>query len=82
MNFKLIFKTLVIIAILSLLVLMGLTNPNTIELHLPRVKSEWPTVVKQPAALMYFGFFGVGFLAGTIVMSGGGGKRSSSKSKE
>jgi hypothetical protein len=29
---------------------------------------------------MYFGFFGVGFLAGTIVMSGGG--KRSSKSKE
>jgi hypothetical protein len=80
MNFKLIFKTLLIIAILSLLVFMGLTNPNTIELHLPKVKPEWPTVVKQPAALMYFGFFGIGFLAGTIVMSGGG--KRSSKSKE
>lgn len=81
MNFKLIFKTLFVIATLSLLVLMGLNNPNSIELHLPHMKPEWPTVVKQPAALMYFGFFGVGFLAGTIVMAGGG-KRSSSKSKE
>lgn len=81
MNFKLIFKTLFIIAVLSLLVLMGLNNPNTIELHLPHVKPEWPTVLKQPAALMYFGFFGVGFLAGTIVMAGGG-KRAASKSKE
>lgn len=79
MNFKLIFKTLFIIAILSLLVFMGLTNPNMIELHLPKVKSEWPTVVKQPAALMYFGFFGIGFLAGTIVMSGGGKRASKSK---
>ncbi len=81
MNLKLIFKTLVIIAILSLLVLMGMNNTSYIELHLPRIKPEWPTVLKQPAALMYFGFFGIGFLAGTIVMSGGG-KRSSSKSKE
>ena len=79
MNFKLIVKTLCIIAILSLLVFMGLTNPNTIELHLPKVKPEWPTVVKQPAALMYFGFFGIGFLAGTIVMSGGGKRSSKSK---
>jgi uncharacterized membrane protein YfcA len=81
MNFKLVLKTLFIIATLSLLVLMGLNNPNDIELHLPKVKPEWPTVLKQPAAIMYFGFFGVGFLAGTIVMSGGG-KRSSSKTKE
>ena len=81
MNFKLIFKTVFIIAVLSLLVLMGMNNTNTIELHLPHVKPEWPTVFKQPAAMMYFGFFGVGFLAGTIVMSGGG-KRSSNKSKD
>ncbi len=81
MNFKLIFKTLFVIAVLSLLVLMGLNNPNSIELHLPHVKPEWPTIVKQPAALMYFGFFGVGFLAGTIVMAGGG-KRGSSKSEK
>jgi uncharacterized integral membrane protein len=80
MPFKLIFKTLVIIAILSLLVLMGMNNTNTIELHLPHVKPEWPTVLKQPAAMMYFGFFGVGFLAGTIVMAGGG--KRSSKTKE
>jgi hypothetical protein len=81
MNFKLIFKTLFIIAILSLLVMMGMNNTNNIELHLPHMRSEWPTVLKQPAAMMYFGFFGVGFLAGTIVMAGGG-KRSSSKSEK
>lgn len=80
MNFKLIVKTVVIIAILSLLVLMGMYNTNMIELHLPHMKPEWPTVLKQPAAMMYFGFFGVGFLAGTIVMAGGG--KRSSKSKE
>jgi hypothetical protein len=78
MNFKLVFKTLFVIATLSLLVLMGMNNPNTIELRLPHLNSDWPTVLKQPAAIMYFGFFGVGFLAGTIVMAGGG-KRSSSK---
>jgi uncharacterized integral membrane protein len=81
MNFKLIFKTLFVIAVLSLLVLMGMNNPNNIELRLPHFRSDWPTVFKQPAAIMYFGFFGVGFLAGTIVMAGGG-KRSTSKSEK
>jgi uncharacterized integral membrane protein len=81
MNFKLIFKTLFVIATLSLLVLMGMNNPDNVELRLPHFHPSWPKTLKQPAALMYFGFFGVGFLAGTIVMAGGG-KKSSSKGEK
>lgn len=76
MNFKLLFKTLLIIALLALLVLMGMHNPQQTVLRLPPIL---PRDQKQPAALMYFAFFGVGFLAGTILMAGGkkgGGKTS------
>ena len=69
MNFKLIFKTLFIIAILSLLVVMGMYNKQMVELSMPKIL---PKAQKLPAALMYFGFFGVGFLVGTIIMAGGG----------
>ena len=68
MNFKLIFKTLLIIALLALLVIMGMNNPQTVALSMPPVL---PHAQRQPAALMYFGFFGIGFLAGTILMAGG-----------
>jgi uncharacterized integral membrane protein len=71
MNFKLILKTLFIIAILALLVLMGMNNQKSVELSMPQLHIK---TQKQPAALMYFGFFGIGFLAGTILMAGGGKK--------
>jgi uncharacterized integral membrane protein len=73
MNFKLIFKTLLVIALLALLVVMGMYNTQNVQLFLPRVKMQ-----EMPAALMYYGFFGVGFLAGTVLMAGGkkGGKSS------
>jgi uncharacterized integral membrane protein len=74
MNFKLIFKTLLIIALLALLVVMGMYNSQTTKLYLPHLQTQ-----EQPAALMYYAFFGVGFLAGTVLMAGGkkgGGKTS------
>jgi uncharacterized integral membrane protein len=68
MNIKLIFKCLVIIAVLVLLVVMGLNNQKPVALTMPRFGTT------QPAALMYIGFFGFGFLVGAILMSGGGKK--------
>lgn len=77
MNFKLIFKTLLVIALLALLVIMGMNNRQTVVLDMPHIL---PRAQKQPAALMYFAFFGVGFLAGTLLMAGGK-KGSGGKSK-
>jgi uncharacterized membrane protein YciS (DUF1049 family) len=76
MNFKLIFKTLLIIALLALLVIMGMNNHQTVKLAMPPVLNR-PQF--QPAAFMYFGFFAVGFLSGTLLMTGGkgGGGKSS-----
>ena len=77
MNFKLIFKTLFIIALLALLVIMGMNNRQTATLSMTPII---PRVQRQPAALMYFAFFGVGFLSGTLLMAGGG-KKGGGKSK-
>jgi hypothetical protein len=77
MNFKLIFKTLLIIALLALLVVMGMNNRQTAVLNMPPLL---PKPQHQPAALMYFAFFGVGFLSGTLLMAGGK-KGGSGKSK-
>lgn len=70
MNLKQTLKTLFTIAILSLLVIMGMFNTQPAELVFPRVKE-----LRLPAALMYFAFFGVGVLVGTILMAGGGKKK-------
>ncbi|MGD1083684.1 MAG: hypothetical protein ABSA47_02920 [Verrucomicrobiota bacterium] len=75
MNFKLLFKAILILAVLALLVIMGRHNPQDATLALPPIL---PQTLKQPAAYMYFLFFGVGFVVGALLMTGGG-KRSSSK---
>jgi uncharacterized integral membrane protein len=76
MNAKLIFKTIFLIAILLLLVIMGMNNRKTVELSLPPLL---PKTQEMPAAMMYFAFFGVGVLTGTILTAGG--KRGGSRTK-
>jgi uncharacterized integral membrane protein len=71
MNFKLIFKALFIVAVLSLLVIMGLNNKDDVTLSMPNIL---PHRQSLPAALMYFAFFGVGFVVGAVLMAGGGKK--------
>jgi uncharacterized integral membrane protein len=71
MNIKLIFKCLVIIAVLALLVIMGINNREFVTLTMPRFST------RQPAAYMYFAFFAVGFLVGAVLMTGGGKKSGS-----
>jgi uncharacterized membrane protein YciS (DUF1049 family) len=71
MNFKLILKSLLIVAMFALLVFMGMNNRDAVSLSLPGIL---PHKQSQPAALMYIGFFGVGFLFGAVLMSGGGKK--------
>jgi uncharacterized membrane protein YciS (DUF1049 family) len=71
MNIKLIFKSLVIIAVLTMLVIMGLNNRDLVTLTMPNIL---PHPQRQPAALMYIAFFGLGFLVGAVLMAGGGKK--------
>ncbi len=72
MNMKLLLKTILLIAILSLLVIMGMNNQQTVELAMPPLL---PKVQKLPAAFMYFGFFAVGVLTGTLLTAGGKGSK-------
>jgi uncharacterized integral membrane protein len=78
MNPKLLLKTMLLIAILALLVIMGMNNRQTVELSMPPLI---PKVQRFPAALMYFGFFALGVLSGTLLTAGGKGSRGSSKAK-
>ena len=76
MNAKLLLKTIFLILILSLLVLMGMHNKQSVELSLPPLL---PRKEQLPAAIMYFGFFGIGLLTGTVITAGG--KKSRSKTE-
>ncbi|HEX3797540.1 MAG TPA: hypothetical protein VH413_02470 [Verrucomicrobiae bacterium] len=78
MNAKVILKTIFLIVVLLLLVLMGMHNQTTITFTLPPLLTK---TISQPAALMYFGFFAVGVLTGTILTVGGGKRGGGGKSK-
>lgn len=77
MNAKLLLKTLFVLVVLSLLVLMGLNNKQTASFALPPLL---PKPLSQPAAIMYFAFFAVGWLTG-VIMTAGGKRGSGSGSK-
>lgn len=68
MNAKILLKTLLLIVILGLLVLMGLNNRQSVELAMPPLL---PKAQSAPAAWMYFGFFAVGLITGTVLTAGG-----------
>jgi uncharacterized integral membrane protein len=74
MNAKLIFKTVFLIIILLLLVLMGMNNPGSVKFALPPLLTK---PITMPAAIMYFAFFAVGVMTGTILTAGG--KKGASK---
>ena len=76
MNAKLLLKTIFIIIILLLLVLMGMHNRAPVNFILPPLFTQ---VVRQPAAIMYFAFFAIGVLTGTILTAGLGKKTGSSR---
>ncbi|MFN0067988.1 MAG: hypothetical protein ACKVYV_10165 [Limisphaerales bacterium] len=74
MNAKLILKSVVLLLVLLLLVIMGMNNRGSVDFALPPLLDK----VRQPAAIMYFAFFAIGLLTGTILTAGGGGKKSGS----
>jgi uncharacterized integral membrane protein len=78
MNAKLLLKTLFFIVILLLLVLMGMHNRGSVDFTLPPLLKNH---LQQPAAIMYFAFFAIGVLTGTI-MTAGTGKKGGSKSSK
>ena len=67
MNAKLLLKTIFVMLVLLLLVIMGMNNRHEVTFTLPPLIKS----VSQPAALMYFGFFGMGVLTGAIFFAGG-----------
>ena len=77
MSIKLFLRTLVFLAALFVILYVGMTNPKEIDFYFPLLSAKPSApVLHQPAALIYFGIFAIGVLAGTMFHAGGG-KRSS-----
>jgi uncharacterized integral membrane protein len=78
MNAKLLLKMVFILLILLLLVLMGMGNQALVDFSLPPLMKK---AIRLPAAVMYFLFFAVGLLCGTILTAGRGGAKSAGNAK-
>ena len=77
MNAKLLFKTIFLMLVLLLLVMMGMNNQKKVSFSFPPLLKR---SISQPAAIMYFTFFAVGVITGTV-LTAGGSKKSTGSSK-
>ena len=82
---KAVVKTIALLAILFVMLYVGMNNTHPIDFHFPVAGTTSKTPIHANAALIYFGVFAVGVLAGTILTVGsgnsGGGKKSGAKER-
>ncbi len=82
--FKAVVKTIALLAILFVMLYVGMNNTHAVDFHFPLAGTTAKTPIHASAALIYFGVFAVGVLAGTIFWVGGrtqGGKRAAAKDR-
>jgi hypothetical protein len=79
MSIKVFFKAVVFLAILFVMLYVGMNNPQPIDFHFPIAGTTAKNPIHESAALIYFGIFAIGVLAGAVLTAGGakGAKKSS-----
>ena len=65
---KTILRAIVFLAMLFAALYVGISNPHSIKFSFPLLDLK---DVEQPAALIYFGLFAIGVVAGVALASGG-----------
>ncbi len=81
--FKAVVKTFFLLIILFVMLYVGMNNTHEIDFHFPIAGTTAKAPIHASAALVYFGIFAAGVLAGTLLHFGsGGGKSRSGGSKE
>lgn len=73
--FKAVVKTIALLVILFVMLYVGMNNGHVIDFFFPVAGTTAQKPIHAPAALIYFGVFAVGVLAGTMLHSNGGGGR-------
>ena len=68
---KAVIKTIALLVILFVMLYVGMHNTHVIDFHFPVVGTTAQEPIRASAALIYFGIFAVGLLAGTILAVGG-----------
>jgi hypothetical protein len=76
MSFKAVFKSVVFLGILFVMLYIGMNNGQSADFYFPVLMAKKLTT---SAALIYFGMFAVGVLAGTVLTAGGGRGKGSPK---
>lgn len=70
---KAVFKTIALLIILFVMLYVGMNNTHAVDFHFPVAGTTDKAPIHASAALIYFGIFAVGVLAGTMLHSSGGG---------
>jgi len=82
---KAVVKTIALLAILFVMLYVGMNNTHQIDFLFPVAGTTAKSPIHASAALIYFGVFAVGVLAGTMLTfgagSGGGGRKGGAKDK-
>jgi uncharacterized membrane protein YciS (DUF1049 family) len=81
---KAVVKTIALIAILFVMLYVGMNNTHEVDFRFPVAGVTEKSPIHASAALIYFGIFAVGLIAGTILTVGGGssaGRKSGAKEK-
>jgi uncharacterized membrane protein YciS (DUF1049 family) len=78
MSFKVLFKAIVFLVILFVMLYIGVNNRQSADFFFPVLLDKKLTT---DAAMIYFGMFAVGVIAGTLLTAGGGSGKSRGASK-
>ena len=82
MSFSAVLKSIAFLGILFVMLYVGMNNPKPIDFHFPIAGTTAKDPIHASAALIFFGVFAVGVIAGTMLHSSNGGKKKSSPSRE
>lgn len=74
MSLNAVIKSVIFLAILFVMLYVGMNNPHQIDFQFPIAGTTAKNPIHAPAAIIYFGVFAVGVLAGTLLHSGKSGK--------
>jgi uncharacterized membrane protein YciS (DUF1049 family) len=76
MSFKAVLKSIAFLCILFVVLYVGMNNPQQIDFQFPVAGTTAKNPIHAQAAIIYFGMFAVGVLAGTLLHSGKAAKKS------
>ena len=75
---KAVLKTLWFLAMLFIVLYVGMNNLQVIDFNFPIAGTTAQKPIHTQAALVFFGVFAIGVLAGMVLHTGGGSKKKAS----